>query len=72
MTFWTDVTDWLGGYPMDFAGFRDTMSFCERSLNLQLVNCKAGEGNTEYFVYQVSENKQWREIQNVSSSRRAF
>jgi 2-polyprenyl-3-methyl-5-hydroxy-6-metoxy-1,4-benzoquinol methylase len=64
MTFWTDVRDWLGGYPMDFAGFRDTILFCERTLNLQLVNSKAGEGNTEYLFTKITENEQWREIQN--------
>src|SRR5262249_11962038 len=64
MTFWTDVRDWLGGYPMDFAGFRGTFLFCERTLNLQLVNCAAGEGNTEYLFTRISENEQWREIQN--------
>lgn len=25
MSFWTDVRDWLGGYPMDFAGCRPTL-----------------------------------------------
>jgi SAM-dependent methyltransferase len=64
MSFWTDVRDWLGGYPMDFAGFRDTYFFCERNLNLQLVNCKTGEGNTEYLFTRISENEQWREIQD--------
>ncbi len=64
MSFWTDVRDWLGGYPMDFAGFRDTYIFCERNLDLQLVNCKAGEGNTEYLFARISENEQWREIQS--------
>jgi SAM-dependent methyltransferase len=63
MTFWTDLRDWLGGYPMDFAGFRDTLFFCER-LDLQLVNCKTGEGNTEYLFARMSENEQWRGIQN--------
>jgi SAM-dependent methyltransferase len=64
MTFWTDVRDWLGGYPMDFAGFRDTMFFCERKMDLQLVNCKAGEGNTEFLFTKLFKNKQWHDIQN--------
>ena len=64
MTFWTDVRDWLGGYPMDFAGFRETLLFCEKTVNLQLVNCKAGEGNTEFLFARISENERWRDIQN--------
>ena len=64
MTFWTDVRDWLGGHPMDFAGFRDTYFFCQKNLNLQLVNSSAGEGNTEYLFARPSENAQWREIES--------
>lgn len=61
MTFWTDVRDWLGGYPMDFAGFKDTVSFCKR-MGLDLVNCQAGEGNTEYLFARLAANRQWAEI----------
>jgi SAM-dependent methyltransferase len=64
MTFWTDVRDWLGGYPMEFAGFRDTVQFCKTKIEtgLDLVNCQAGEGNTEFLFASLSANQQWREI----------
>jgi SAM-dependent methyltransferase len=62
MTFWTDVRDWLGGYPMDFAAFQDTLSFC-KGLGLDLVNCKSGEGNTEYLFADLMSNEQWRDIE---------
>ncbi len=62
MTFWTDVKDWLGGYPMDFASLRQTRSFCKEQLGLDLVNVKAGEGCTEYLFCRTSHNELWRAI----------
>jgi SAM-dependent methyltransferase len=62
MAFWTDVKDWLGGYPMDFAGLRETRDFCRRELRLDLVNVKAGEGNTEYLFCRLSQNSKWHSI----------
>jgi hypothetical protein len=48
MAYWTDIRDWLGGWPMDFAGNQETVTFCE-GIDLQLVRMKTGEGNTEYL-----------------------
>jgi SAM-dependent methyltransferase len=63
MSYWTDVRDWLGGYPMDFAGFKDTVLFCKQHANLDLVNCTTGEGNTEFLFANLSENQHWRDIE---------
>jgi 2-polyprenyl-3-methyl-5-hydroxy-6-metoxy-1,4-benzoquinol methylase len=38
MNFWTDVRDWLGGYPYEFAGADEIFRFCTRELGLALVN----------------------------------
>lgn len=65
MEFWTDVRDWLGGFPMDFAGYKDTMSFCKRYGDLDLVNCWAGEGNTEFLFANLSRNTKWRAIEQA-------
>ncbi|NMN73823.1 class I SAM-dependent methyltransferase [Rhizobium sp. 57MFTsu3.2] len=63
MTFWTDVKDWLGGYPMDFSGYRETAQFCKSEKNLDLVNSLTGEGNTEFLFTDLSKNGQWSEIE---------
>ena len=60
MTFWTDVKDWLGGWPMDFAGLTETQAFCETQLGLTLVNVRTGEGCTEYVFARPSANAHWR------------
>jgi 2-polyprenyl-6-hydroxyphenyl methylase/3-demethylubiquinone-9 3-methyltransferase len=48
MAYWTDIRDWLGGWPMEFAGDEETVSFCE-GIGLELVHMMIGEGNTEYL-----------------------
>jgi hypothetical protein len=62
MKFWTDVKDWLGGYPIEFAGLQETSDFGRRELGLDLVNVKTGEGCTEYVFCRLAENAHWRRI----------
>ena len=49
MSLWTDIKDWLGGWPMEFAGLAETKKFAAEALGLELLNITAGEGNTEYL-----------------------
>lgn len=49
MAYWSDVRDWLGGWPMEFAGLLETVRFCRERLGLELLHVWAGEGNTEYL-----------------------
>jgi SAM-dependent methyltransferase len=49
MSYWHDVRDWLGGYPMEFAGNNETEVFAREQLGMELIHTKAGEGNTEFL-----------------------
>ena len=49
MAFYTDIKDWLGGWPMEFAKIDDVKSFCGERLGLELVNINTGEANSEYL-----------------------
>jgi 16S rRNA G966 N2-methylase RsmD len=62
MSYWTDVKDWLGGYPMDFASLRETQAFCKDKLGLDLVNVLTGQGCTEYLFCRTEFNAHWRAI----------
>ncbi|MEY6432690.1 class I SAM-dependent methyltransferase [Thioalkalicoccus limnaeus] len=62
MAFWTDVRDWLGGYPMEFAGLAETQAFCHDRLGLELVNLYAGEGNAEYLFRRRGAANYWDEV----------
>jgi 2-polyprenyl-6-hydroxyphenyl methylase/3-demethylubiquinone-9 3-methyltransferase len=49
MALYTDIVDWLGGWPMEFASIDQVKSFCGEKLNMTLVNIKTGQANTNYL-----------------------
>ena len=49
MAFWTDMRDWLGGWPYEPATPGEVTDFCERALGLKTVKVKTGEANVEYL-----------------------
>lgn len=66
MSYWHDVKDWLGGYPMEFAGNKETEAFAREMLDLELVHTKAGEGNTEYLFRPVGAANYWENVAAAS------
>lgn len=62
MTYWTDVKDWLGGWPMDFASLAETQAFCKKEFDLTLCNVKTGEGCTEYVFARPDHNLHWKSL----------
>lgn len=52
MSYWTDVRDWLGGWPMEFVADEDVTAFL-RSRGFDLVKIRTGEANTEFLFRQV-------------------
>jgi SAM-dependent methyltransferase len=48
MNIFTDIRDWLGGWPMEFVRDADAIRFCE-GLGFRLHNIKTGEANTEFL-----------------------
>lgn len=49
MAFYTDLVDWLGGWPMEFAKQGDVRAWAARR-GLQVVKMATGEANTEYLL----------------------
>jgi SAM-dependent methyltransferase len=62
MSYWTDVRDWLGGYPMEFAGNEETKIFGHDRLGLELINISAGHGNTEFLFRHQGAKNYWDEV----------
>ena len=62
MSYWTDIKDWLGGWPMEFAGIRETKDFCMNKLGLELLNINAGGGNTEYLFRRKGGSNYWEGV----------
>lgn len=48
MNIFTDIRDWLGGWPMEFVFDKETIQFCE-NLGLKLKNIATGHANTEFL-----------------------
>lgn len=65
MTVWTDAKDWLGGYPIEFAGYAETRDFCKTAAGLDLVNVLAGEGCTEFLFARLPESAKWRAVEGA-------
>ena len=49
MRYYTDVKDWLGGYPFEFAKVEEVYRFCRDQHGLELLNLATGEANNEYL-----------------------
>lgn len=49
MDFWTDIRDWLGGWPMEFAHEQDILRLCREECGLEPLRLNSGEGNTEFL-----------------------
>jgi hypothetical protein len=62
MTYWTNVTNWLAGWPLAFASLAEIQTFCEKELGLTLVNVRTGEGCTKYVFAQRATNAHRRAI----------
>lgn len=45
MSFWTDVKDWLGGYPYEFASADEVQSFVESETDFELTRLDESDGN---------------------------
>jgi 2-polyprenyl-3-methyl-5-hydroxy-6-metoxy-1,4-benzoquinol methylase len=57
MEIWTDVRDWLGGWPMEFANELEILDFANNELGLDIMEMFSGEGNTEFiFIPKCADN----------------
>jgi SAM-dependent methyltransferase len=53
MAFWTDLVDWLGGYPYEYASAEEVIDFCERFCNVSCVKSITGltTGNNGFVFH---------------------
>lgn len=49
MDLFADIRDWLGGWPMEFAGDQETVDFLE-PLGFRLTNASTGEACSEFLL----------------------
>lgn len=68
MDYWTDVRDWLGGWPMEFVKEQECLRFCLDRLSLECLQMVTGEGNTEYVFRHQGSKSYW----DTAAARRIF
>jgi len=49
MHYWTDIRDWLGGWPMEFTHERDVIAFCANECAMECLDMSTGSGCTEFL-----------------------
>lgn len=49
MSLYTDIKDWLGGWPMEFSSIAEVKAFATDELRFEILKVKGGEANTEYL-----------------------
>lgn len=49
MSYFADVRDWLGGYPMEYAPDQAVVDLLEGEFGFELVNVKTGEACSEFL-----------------------
>jgi hypothetical protein len=59
MHFWTNVRDWLGGWPMEFVKESECVDFCNKELGLELVAQHTGEANSEFLFRPSGVSNYW-------------
>ncbi|HVJ51825.1 MAG TPA: class I SAM-dependent methyltransferase [Aliidongia sp.] len=55
MSYYHDVKDWVGGWPMEFSSVDEVKRFGAEALGLQLANIATGEANSEYLFTRAAE-----------------
>lgn len=49
MDLFADLRDWLGGWPMEFAGDQETVDLMEKECGFKLTNASTGEACSEFL-----------------------
>mgnify|MGYP005727530839 CR=1 FL=1 len=62
MNYFADVRDWLGGWPMEYAGDQETVDFLEDRFGFQLVNVKTGEACSEFLFKKTGINSKKTDV----------
>jgi 2-polyprenyl-6-hydroxyphenyl methylase/3-demethylubiquinone-9 3-methyltransferase len=49
MNYFVDVRDWIGGWPMEYAGDQETVDLLEDEYGFELVNVATGQACSEFL-----------------------
>jgi SAM-dependent methyltransferase len=49
MNYFTDIRDWIGGWPMEYAGDQETVDLLEEEYGFELINVATGHACSEFL-----------------------
>ena len=59
MNFFTDIHDWLGGWPMEFVHEADLLRKMDEEWGMELLRMETGRGNTEFLFRPKAAKNIW-------------
>jgi len=59
MHYWTDIRDWLGGWPMEFTHEKEVIAFCAKECGMDCLEILTGEGCTEFVFRRKGQTNYW-------------
>lgn len=70
MNLFADIRDWLGGWPMEFAGDQETVDLLEE-LGFTLRNVSTGQACSEFLFERVGKPKERTIVKDMVAAKRA-
>lgn len=70
MSLMTDLRDWLGGWPMEFAGDQETVDLLEGECGFRLTNALTGEACSEFLFEKTGRPAVITDVKAFLSARR--
>lgn len=69
MDLFTDIRDWLGGWPMEYAGDQETVDFLEQRLGFSLLNIATGQACSEFLFHRAAVQARRTIVQEFVANR---
>lgn len=65
MSIMRDVHDWIGGWPMEYAGDQETVDFLEERFGFELVNVEVGQACSEFLFKKTGVMGKKTNLENI-------
>ncbi|QCI63468.1 class I SAM-dependent methyltransferase [Phreatobacter stygius] len=65
MNYFTDVRDWLGGWPMEYAGDQETVDLLEGEYGFELINVATGHACSEFLFRRTGVNGKKTKVKDM-------
>ena len=71
MDLFADIRDWLGGWPMEYAGDQETVDLLEKECGFKLTNAETGQACSEFLFERCGAPSQSTKVTEFVARKRA-